>query len=69
MNDETARRSCEFISRAGADAEVAGEVADVLRRAGHTVQYQDEDIHAHDREGRYYLDGGWKLELLRNWQS
>jgi hypothetical protein len=33
-----------FISRAGADAEVAREVADVLRQAGHTVQYQDEDI-------------------------
>jgi hypothetical protein len=33
-----------FISRAGADAAVAKEVADVLRHAGHTVQYQDEDI-------------------------
>ena len=45
MDDETARRNYEFfISRAGADAEVAKEVADVLRRAGHTVQYQDEDI-------------------------
>jgi hypothetical protein len=33
-----------FISRAGADAEVAKEVADVLRQVGHTVQYQDEDI-------------------------
>jgi hypothetical protein len=45
MVDERALRSYEFfISRAGADAEVAKEVADVLRRAGHTVQYQDEDI-------------------------
>jgi TIR domain len=38
-------RRYEFsISRAGADAAVAKEVADVLRHAGHTVQYQDEDI-------------------------
>jgi hypothetical protein len=45
MNVEPARRNYEFfISRAGADAEIAKEVADVLRRAGHTVQYQDEDI-------------------------
>ncbi len=33
-----------FISRAGADAAAAQEVADVLREAGHTVRYQDEDI-------------------------
>ena len=38
------RRYEFFISRAGADAAVAKEVADVLRHAGHTVQYQDEDI-------------------------
>src|ERR1700744_2099721 len=45
MTDPQAQRSYEFfISRAGADPEIAKEVADVLRRAGHTVQYQDEDI-------------------------
>ena len=45
MPEEARRQHYEFfISRAGADAAVAKEVADVLRQAGHSVQYQDEDI-------------------------
>jgi tetratricopeptide (TPR) repeat protein len=33
-----------FVSRAGANKAVAREVTDVLRGAGYTVKYQDEDI-------------------------
>lgn len=47
MSEQTPRPTHDFfISRAGADAAVAREVADVLRHAGHTVRYQDEDIPA-----------------------
>jgi hypothetical protein len=45
MSQESPRQKYDFfISRAGADADVAREVADALRHAGHTVRYQDEDI-------------------------
>jgi hypothetical protein len=47
MSEQTPRATHDFfISRAGADAAVAREVADVLRHAGYTVHYQDEDIPA-----------------------